>query len=125
MHALLPEANFEQAETPRGPLDRAAEEILERYYAIKIGSFQFCGAHSFGFSFLEGLEALAMTLPLILWVIRLHSRFPPAEAAIRATRIVDDHVGFNPILASPRMRWTFGLLARRGELSRLIAWYSR
>jgi lysine-N-methylase len=125
MHRLLPEATFEQAEEPRGPLDRSAEEVLERYYAIKVGSLQFCGPGSFGLGFWEGLEALAVTMPLLLWVIRLFRDASQEEAAVRALTIIDDHFGFNPLLATWRMRLGFQTLARRGELSRLIAWYSR
>lgn len=124
-HRLIPEATFEEAEEPRGPLGPAAEEVLERYYVIKVGSLQFCGPASFGLSFWEGLEALAVTVPLILWVMRLFRGVPREEAAVRALSIIDDHFGFNPLLASWRMRFGFQTLARRGELVRLIAWYSR
>jgi hypothetical protein len=125
MHRLLPDATFELGEEPRGPLDEQAEAVLERYYAIKFASFQFCGAHSFGLSFLEGLEGLAVTLPLILWLMRLYRDLPRAEAAERAIGIVDDHFGYNPLLGTWRLRLGLRTLARRGELSRLIAWYSR
>jgi lysine-N-methylase len=125
MNLLLPESTFEQAEAPRGPLGDAAEKVLERYYTIKVGSFQFCGAHSFGLSFREGIESLATTLPVILWMMRIFRDMPPEASAIRAIGIVDDHFGYNPILASRRLRWALNLLARRGELARLIAWYGR
>jgi lysine-N-methylase len=124
-HRLLPETTFEQAEEPRGPLGEAAEAVLERYYAIKVGSMQFCGPASFGLPFWEGLEGLAVTLPLILWVMRLFREVPREEAAVKALTIIDDHFGFNLLLGSRRMRLAFGTLARRGELARLIAWYSR
>ncbi len=123
--ALLPEATFERAEEPRGPLGEAAEGVLERYYAIKVGSFQFCGPYSFGLSFREGLEALAVTVPLVLWVMRLYRDVPREEAAVRALSVVDDHFGFNPLLATRRLRLGLWTLARRGELARLIAWYGR
>jgi lysine-N-methylase len=92
---------------------------------IKVGSMQFCGPASFGLPFWEGLEALAVTMPVILWVMRLFRNVPQEEAAVRALTIVDDHFGFNPLLATWRMRLGFRSLARRGELTRLIAWYSR
>jgi hypothetical protein len=44
---------------------------------------------------------------------------------MRALSIVDDHFGFNRVLASQRQRLSFRILARLGELPRLIAWYSR
>lgn len=125
MHQLVPEATFADAEEPRGPLSKAAEEVLQRYYVIKVGSMQFCGPASFGLPFWEGLEALAVTVPVILWVMRLFRDVSQEEAAVRALTIVDDHFGFNPLLATWRMRLGFRSLARRGELSRLIAWYSR
>jgi hypothetical protein len=43
----------------------------------------------------------------------------------RALSIVDDHFGFNRALASRRQWLSFRILATRGELARLIAWYSR
>ncbi|MFO0925722.1 MAG: YkgJ family cysteine cluster protein [Gemmataceae bacterium] len=125
LHAALPETTFEELETPRGPLPAAAEAVLERYYTVKVGSIQFCGPASFGLPFWEGFEALAVTLPLVLWVARMVRDVAPAEAVTRALVVVDDHVGFNRVLASTRQRLSFQILARTGQLSRLIAWYSR
>jgi hypothetical protein len=44
---------------------------------------------------------------------------------MQALTIIDDHFGANPLLASRRLRLGFQTLARRGDLARLIAWYSR
>jgi lysine-N-methylase len=125
MHGWLPETTFEQAERPRGPLPEAVEQILERYYVLKVGSLQFCGPANFGLPFWEGFEALAITLPILLWVSRAFDKLPPAEAVTRALSIVDDHFGFNRVLGTLRQRLSFTILARRGEIARLIAWYSR
>jgi lysine-N-methylase len=126
-HRALPEATFEQVEVPRGPLPPEAEEVLERYYHIKVGSVQFCGGPSFGLPFWEGLEALMVTFPVILWVARALSgtERPTAEAIMKALTIVDYQVGFNRVLGRWRQRFSFRILARSGELARLIAWYSR
>ncbi len=125
MHRLLPEATFEDGETPRGALGPAAEDVLERYYLTKVASFQFCGAGSFGLSFWEGLHGLAVTVPLILWVMRLFKDVSREQAAIQTLSIIDHHFGFNPLLASWRMRLGFKTLVRHGDLTRLIAWYGR
>ncbi len=125
MHQHIPVVSFEDLETPRGPLSVEAEEILERYYTLKVGALQFCGAASFGLPFWEGLESLALTLPILLWLSRAYGDRPRHEAVVEALTIVDDHVGFNPVLATRRQRLGFRILARRGELARLIAWYSR
>jgi hypothetical protein len=96
--------------------------VLERYYTIKVGSLQFV---AFGLPFWEGLEGLAVTLPVIRWVARMFRDRPPVEAVTQAIVIVDDHVGFNRVLASLRQRLSFRILARNGQLSRLVAWYAR
>jgi lysine-N-methylase len=125
MNGLLPPATFESAEEPMGPLPESAAEVFERYYAIKVGSLQFCGPAAFGLPVWEGLEALALTVPLNLWLMRLFKDLPPEKAAARALTIIDGHFCSNPVLASRRLRLGFQSLARRGELARLIAWYSR
>jgi lysine-N-methylase len=126
MHGWIPETTFERLEEPLGPLDPLAEQVLERYYTIKVGSMQFCGAPSFGMSFWEGFEALALTYPIILWVTRAFiPTLPHEQAVMKALSIVDDHFGFNRVLRTLRQRLSFQILARRGELARLIAWYSR
>jgi lysine-N-methylase len=125
MHQDIPPITFEELEVPRGPLPVEVEEILERYYTLKVGSLQFCGAASFGLPFWEGFEMLALTFPILMWVARAFRERPRQDAMLQALTIVDDHVGFNPVLATRRQRLSFRILARRGELARLIAWYSR
>ena len=89
MHDGLPETTFEEVEKPRGPLPLEAEAILERYYTIKVGSVQFCGAACFGMPFWEGFELLALTYPLLLWVLRMYCDIPRDEAIMKAL----DHRG--------------------------------
>jgi lysine-N-methylase len=125
MHGWLPETTFEQLEASTGPLPPEAEEVLERYYLVKVGSLQFCGAAMFGMPFWEGLESLMLTFPILLWVARAFREGSRAEAVMRALSIVDDHFGFNRVLARARQRLSFRILAGTGELARLIAWYSR
>lgn len=125
VHARLPDVTFEQVEEPAGPLPPEAEELLRRYYAIKIDSMQFCGPTYFGVGLWEGFEALALTYPAILWLRRAYRALPPFEAVARSLIIVDDHFGFNRVLGTRRQRLSFRILAATGELDRLIAWYSR
>ena len=73
----------------------------------------------------KGFEALAVTLPAVLWVARMFHDRPPEQAITLALTVVDDHVGFNRVLAGLRQRLSFHILARSGQLARLIAWYSR
>lgn len=125
LHALSPETTFEAAEEPAGPLPGEAEEVLERYYLIKIGSVQFCGATNFGLDFWEGLEMLLLTYPILMWLRRGYRSEPPVEAVMKALTIVDDAFGYHPLLGTQKQRFSFRILARTGELEKLIAWYSR
>jgi lysine-N-methylase len=122
LHRIIPETTFAELEPPRGPLPAEADEVLERYYHLKVGSLQFCAR---GLPLWEGFEALAVTFPVILWTARAFRDCPRAEAVVRALTIVDDHVGFNRVLTTSRQRLAFRILARSGELTRLIAWYGR
>jgi lysine-N-methylase len=125
LHGWIPVTSFERAEDAAGRLSSAAEEVLERYYRVKVGSLQFCGPAYFGFPFWEGFEALALTLPVIFWLRRVFRDLPDDEAIVRATGMVDRNYAFNRLLGMLRQRFALRLLTRRGELSKLIAWYSR
>jgi lysine-N-methylase len=125
MHAGIPEATFEETEKPCGPLPMEAEAVLERYYQMKIGSLQFCGPASFGVPFWEGFDALAVTFPVLLWVSRTMKDVSRLQAVTRSLTILDDHFGFNRLLGTARQRASFKILARTGELTKLVGWYSR
>jgi hypothetical protein len=75
--------------------------------------------------FWDGFELLTLTYPIVLWVSRMYRDGPREDAVTKALSVVDDHFGFNRILATTRQRAGFRILARQGELAKLIAWYSR
>jgi lysine-N-methylase len=68
---------------------------------------------------------LVLTFPAVLWLARAFADRPRAEAVRLALRTVDDNFGFNPLLGSGRQKFALRLLLRRGELTRLVAWYGR
>jgi lysine-N-methylase len=125
VHGLLPEVTFEQVEGATGPLSEAGAKLLTRYYQVKIESGQFMGPNNFGRRFWDGLESLLVTYPAIRWLGRALIDRSPDEALKLAIRIVDDNFGFNPLVGSRRQLFGTRLMAKRGELTRLIAWYSR
>jgi lysine-N-methylase len=129
LHGRIPEGvRFAECERPTGPLPADAEALLTRYYRVKIGSVQFAGSPNFGAGFWDGLSGLLLTCPVILWLARVLQRgHGPVtlESLQTAVRVVDDGFGFNPLLGTPRQIRATRLLADRGELSRLIAWYAR
>ncbi len=125
VNAFVPQTTFAQVEAATGLLGPEAEEVLERYYRVKVGSLQFCGPLNFGLAFWDGLEALALTFPVILWLARAIEGAPTATAVMKALTVVDDHFGYNPVLRTSRLRFMQKTLGRRGDLARLIAWYGR
>ncbi len=125
LHGWVPEMTFEKAELPAGPLPEDAEAVLERYYLIKVGSLQFCGPTNFRMPFLEGLESLLLTYPLMMWLRRGFTGQTATAAITRSLSIIDDNFGYHPLSGTARQRLSYRILSRTGELERLIAWYSR
>src|SRR5262249_15758644 len=125
VHALMPKVSFEELEVPAGLLPEEAERMLTRYYLVKLESAQFCGPTNFGRAFWDGLESLVLTFPAILWLARGFRDLPREEALTLAVRVVDDNFGFNPLLGTRRQLLGQRIMARRGDLARLVAWYSR
>jgi lysine-N-methylase len=124
VNEFLTETTFEELERSDGILPEM-DETLERYYVAKLNSLQFCGPPNFDLPLWAGLEALVLTLPMILWLRRAFSDRPPVQAVQQAIQIVDDHFGGNPMLGFPHIQYLVRILAQRGELEKLVAWYSR
>jgi lysine-N-methylase len=115
---------FDELERTSGPLAEL-DETLERYYVIKLNSLQFCGPPNSNQPFLAGLDSLVLTLPVILWLRRAFRGQSPVQAVEQAIQVVDDHFGGDPMLGFPHIRYLQQMLAQRGELEKLVAWYSR
>jgi lysine-N-methylase len=126
LHGLLPATTFAAVEEPAGPVP-GADELLTRYYRVKIQSQQFAGPTHFGRRYWEGLEALILTYPVIRWLGRAFATpdRPPPDALRLAVQVADGNFGFNPLLGSARQAWAVRTLADRGEIGRLAAWYAR
>jgi lysine-N-methylase len=124
VNEFLPETSFEEVER-RGGTPPEMDETLERYYVVKLNSLQFCGPPNFDLPLWAGLESLILTLPMILWLSRAFAGVPPVKAVEQAIQLVDDHFGGNPMLGFPHIQHLMRLLAQRGELEKLVAWYSR
>jgi lysine-N-methylase len=127
VHAEIPSATFADAERQVEEMSDKASSLLTRWARVKVESLQFCGPTNFGLSVWDGLESLAMTFPAAMWLARVLSAEGRAldESIVLAVRIVDDNFGFNKLLGSARQKAALRLLAARGELPRLIAWYGR
>lgn len=127
LHGRFPDTTFAVAEMPAGDLSAAGQALLARFYRVKVESMQFVGPTNHRRPFWLGLESLLLTFPVILWLTRVFASDgrDKDESLTEALRLVDDSFGFNKLLGSGRQNWAVGTLAGRGEIARLIAWYSR
>ena len=126
VHAVLTDAaTFAAGEVPLGELSDNAVSLLTRWHRVKVESLQFCGAPNFKLGVWEGLESLALTFPVAMWLARVLAACGHADPVTQAVRMVDDNFGFNPLLGSVRQKFALRLLANRGDLSKLVAWYGQ
>lgn len=123
---LPPGVRFEVGEAFAGPLPVESEQLFLRYFRTKLDSMQFAGAINFHLPFWAGLDSLILVFPLTLWLARLLTTADrPRVVAIReALRVVDNSFGYNPLLAR-KLPGGLRSLHLKGELPRLVAWYSR
>jgi len=125
VHAAIPDTTFAAAESPLPELSDEAESLLTRWARVKLESGQFCGPTNFGLGVWDGIESLALAFTAIMWLARVLASDgrPTDDAVTLAVRIVDDNFGYNPLLKGQARG--LRLLARRGELTRLVAWYGK
>lgn len=121
---------FAALEGTFGRLDPAAEEILTRYFRVKIQGLHFCGSAYYDVPFAEGFHSLALMLPATLWLARWlavseeRDRLTVDDVS-RGLAVADHHHGYSPALAQyaarSRVRW----LAESADLAKLCLWYSK
>jgi lysine-N-methylase len=121
----LANVKFTDIEKPFGLPSPAMEEMLTRYFRVKIQSIHFCGRAFHDRPLIEGFRSLALLYPIILWLSRWlavsDSRANVSEADVaRALAMVDYHYSYSPYLG-----WRVRLLQQRDDIARLCAWYGR
>ncbi len=126
----LREVPFAQLEQPFGGLPTGAEELLTRYFRVKIQGFHFCGPAYYDIPFVEGFQSLVLVVPSVLWIARWIAASADRQTLTlddlqQAIAIADHHHGYSPLWGSYGFRSRIRTLARLGDIERLIAWYSR
>jgi lysine-N-methylase len=122
--------SFASLESPFGPITDEQDEILTRYLRVKVQGLHFCGPAYYDVPFVEGFQSLALVIPATLWIARWlaassgRSRWT-TDDVVQALTIADHHHGYSPALGQGSARRRVHMLTASGDLSRLIAWYSR
>ena len=124
----LPAVGFADLEITFGVPEGEAAAALVRYYRLRLWSMSFCGRAFYGRPYLDGLNALWLTYPLILWFARLIAA-GEGKAALecphveRALAIVDHQHGRTPLLDVRAERFRQASLCERSTLRSLVIWY--
>lgn len=124
----LPAVGFADLEITFGVPEGEAAAALLRYYRLRLWSMSFCGRAFYNRPYLDGLNALWLTYPLILWFARLFAA-GEGKAALerahveRALSIIDHQHGRTPLLDVRAERYRQASLCERSTLRSLVIWY--
>ena len=130
LQSIFREVPFSQLEQPFGALPVGAEELLTRFFRVKIQGLHFFGPAYYDVPFVEGFQSLALMVPSILWIARwiaasADRQTLSLEDLQQAVAIADHHHGYSPLWGEYSFRSRVRTLARGGDIERLIAWYGR
>ncbi|TWT58721.1 Flagellin N-methylase [Thalassoglobus neptunius] len=123
----LGEVPFSTLEKSFGPLPEESEELLTRYFRVKVQGLHFCGPAFYNMSVVEGFQSLAIVLPTTLWIARwrasTNGRDQICHEDVReALQIVDHQHGYSEALGTWGARKRVSTLAQMGQIPKLIAW---
>ncbi len=123
-------APFESLEVPFGGLPEGADELITRYWQVKLQGLHFCGLAYYGVPLVEGFHSLILMLPVTLWLARWRARSHERDAITlddvqTALAIADHNHGYSAAFGESSARRRIRYLAHTGELSRLCLWYGR
>lgn len=127
-HPLLGSVPLEELDQPCGPLPEEYDELLTRYFRVKVQGMHFCGAAFYNSPLVSGFQALALTVPAILWIARWRaltdSRSSLTKDDLRtAMEIVDHQHGYSRVLGQWGAKKRVQTIAVSGNLGRLLVWY--
>lgn len=106
------------------------DEIMQRYFRVKLQGIHFCGAAYYHAPLIEGLRSLMLVWPSVMWLARWRAvgegrGVVSAQDVVTALTIVDHNHGYSEVLGLRSSRLRVSLLARMGQLQPLCLWYSR
>jgi len=124
----FPKVSFSDIEKSKGIPAGEAATALERYIHVHLAGMGFFGLPFYNRSYLDGLEALLLTYPLICWFARAYATGKgldtlDKDCVERAIMIVDHQHGISPMLDIPTERSRMKFLCASRTLRPLIIWY--
>lgn len=126
----LKEVPFASLEGSFGRMTDEMNELMTRYFRVKIQGLHFCGAAYYDVPFVEGLYSLSLTFPVMMWIARWIAVGDgrdslKLEDLQQAMAIADHHFGYSPSFSQAASRRSVRILASSGAIGQLCDWYSR
>lgn len=124
----LPQVRFAQIDNMRCEITGEAALAVERYLDVHLSSMGFFGRAFYNRSYLDGLNALLLTYPLVCWFARVFAvagglTAPDVSCVQRALMIVDHQHGMTPVLDLPSERSRMKFLCDRAILRSFVIFY--
>jgi lysine-N-methylase len=115
------------------PFDgRRAEfnELMTRYFRVRIQGIHFCGAAYYDMPVIDGFRALALMYPVVHWVARMRA-FREGRDSLElfdlqaALATVDHNNGYSPVLGTRASQNRISQLSRLQQITAICGWYSQ
>ncbi len=126
IHSCFPKTTFAKLEQPLGHLGEDALRPINAYFETAAASKQYAVLNKPGWAVTEGFRAMAISLPVAMWMMRLAcgDRPPQAKDAIDVVGALDRGQAYAG-LSGFQHRQRISSLGKNRQLGRLIAWYAR
>jgi lysine-N-methylase len=115
------------------PFDCSTEQIdqlLTRYFRVKVQGIHFCGPAHYDTPLVDGFRSLALMYPTTLWLARIRAAQSGGDRVsltdVQAALATADHnFGYSPALGMASAQKRVTLLSNLDQLTALIAWYGQ
>ncbi|MBW3541185.1 MAG: YkgJ family cysteine cluster protein [Planctomycetes bacterium] len=130
LHPAFQPVPFDRLEQPFGGVPDEADEILTRYFRVKVQGLHFCGPAYYEVPLVEGFRSLALVYPVVIFLARWlaagagRATLTTADVS-QALAVADHHHGYSAALGHRTARRRVRGMAAQGDIPRLCGWYSR
>ena len=122
----LPRIRFADLEAPLGRMSIEVLAPLTRMFATTAQSYLYATANRSGWSIVESVRALSLSLPAGMWMLRwLCARRTPTAEDVATIVVALDRGQGHAQLSSTQHRWRVGALHQIGALESLAIWYAK
>lgn len=105
------------------------DELLTRYFRVKVQGLHFCGPANFDTGLVDGFRGLVLMYPVVMWLARIRAvqqgrstlDLPDVQAALATA---DHNFGYSPALGTLSSLQRVRQLAKMGQITALTGWYS-